>query len=50
MPRALREVAILHRETGTVPILFGTIVASTLPKPGYNPSSLRDLAGPEIRG
>jgi hypothetical protein len=27
MPRARREVAILHRETGTVPILFGTIVA-----------------------
>jgi hypothetical protein len=28
MPRARREVAILHRETGTVPILFGTKFAS----------------------
>ena len=28
MPRARRQVAILHRETGTVPIVFGTIAAS----------------------
>ena len=27
MPRARREVAILHRETGAAPILFGTIGA-----------------------